>query len=496
MPLALGIDLGTSSTKTMLMDEAGKVVATASASYSLQTPQPAWVEQQPDDWWQAVRQTIRQVVQALRASSRDITGIALSGQMNGAVFVDGAGRPLRPAILWLDGRSQRECDDANARAGDLLRDRALHVLNPINTLAKVLWAREHEPECYAQAAYVLIPKDWVRLKLTGMFASDVSDGSVSAALDLYTRDWSDAILDALRVRRDLFPPVFESTTVVGTITAQAAEETGLAAGTPVCAGGGDMACMAVGSGAIKPGIVGVGIGTAGHALTFAEEVNDAAFNQLWPMCHAVPGKYFWLGCTYTGGGSLSWLSEQWGESFESLTAQAEHVPAGSDRLFFMPWLAGAATPHPDAHARGGWLGLALHHTKAHMVRALMEGVAFDLRHSLEGFKRLNLPLHEIRLGEGGSKSPLWRQILTDVFGQDGRMMELHDASAIGATLIAGVGTGVYDSFETACDRAIQLGEMVRPDAERAARYEQSYRQYCRLYPSLKEWFREVNKEPA
>jgi xylulokinase len=491
----MGIDLGTSSTKTMVMDAAGAVVAGVSCGYPLQTPAPGWVEQRPEDWWNAVVETIRAALEALKAcapscGARDIAGIALSGQMNGAVCVDARGSPLRPALLWLDGRSQAECDDANRRAGDLLRDRALHVLNPINTLAKVLWVRDHEPAVYARSKRVLIPKDWIRFKLTGVMASEVSDGSVTGALDLYTRQWSGPILDRLEVRADLFPPIHESPDIVGAITPDVAEATGLASGTPVCGGGGDMACMAVGSGAIKPGVIGVGIGTAGHALTYAEAISDTAFNQLWPMCHAVPGTYFWLGCSYTGGGSLSWFSEQFGEDFDRLTAQARQAPPGSEDLFFLPWLAGTATPHPDALARGGWLGLTLRHTKGHMIRALMEGVAFDLRQSLECFVRLHLPMTEIRLGEGGVRSPLWRQILADVFGRDGRMMELGDASAIGASLIAGVGTGVFDSFDAACDRAIKLGETVHHNPDCARGYAVQFERYRALYPALRAWFRQ------
>jgi xylulokinase len=491
MALVMGIDLGTSSTKTVLMDEAGQVVATASAGYPLLTPRAGWVEQNPSDWWRAVCDTIRQAIRQLTLplTARDIKGVSLSGQMNGAVCVDSAGNPTRPALSWLDGRSQRECDDANERAGDLLRERALHVLNPINTLAKVLWLRENEPDCYADAYHILIPKDWIRFRLTGGFASDVSDASVTAALDLYTRDWSDEILDTLKVRRDLFPPVVESPTIVGKITEAAAAETGLVAGTAVCAGGGDMACMAVGGGVIKPGIVNVGIGTAGHVLTFAENISDEAFNQLWPMCHAVPGKYFWLGCSYTGGASLAWFRDQFGGGFEDLTAQAANVPTGSEGLFFMPWFQGTATPHPDARARGGWIGLTLHHTKAHLVRALMEGVAFDLRHSLECFKRLGLPIDEIRIGEGGAKSVLWRHIQADVFGRDVRVMETRDASAIGAAMIAGVGVGLFEGFASrSLIGRIGLGETVPCSADRAEQYERCYRQYSRLYPTLKAWF--------
>ena len=492
MALVMGIDLGTSSAKTIILDHAGHFITSATEAYPMTTPHPGWVEQMPEDWWRAVCKTIRAAIAALPPplSAYEIKGIALSGQMNGALPIDDIGTPLRAAMLWLDGRSQMECDAANEIAGDAFRERALTILNPVNTLAKVLWLRTHEPDCYNTARYILIPKDWVRYKLTGIIATDVSDASVSGALDLLTRSWSAEILENLEVNASLFPDVLESTTIAGTITQKVSDLTGLAPGTPVCAGGGDMACMAVGSGAIKPGIVGVGIGTAGHAITFAETINDGAFNQVWPMCHSVPGAYFWLGCSYTGGASLSWLSEQFGEDYDSLTEQAAQAPPASDDLYFMPWLAGTGTPHPDTSARGGWLGLTLHHTKGHMVRALLEGVACDLRQSLDTFQKLHLPVDEIRLGEGGGKSPLWRQILVDVFAQNGRMMELGDASAIGAALIAGVGVGMFEDFDEACGVTIQTGEEVVYDRETAKRYEAYYKRYRGLYPALSGWVRQ------
>ena len=493
MPLVIGIDLGTSSTKTIVLDESGDVLATASASYEMQTPHPGWVEQDAGDWWTAICKTTRAVVADLWAQGRsvdEIRGVSLSGHMNGAVFVDGAGNPLRAPILWLDRRSQAECDAANARAGDLLRTRAMHVMNPVNTLAKVLWVRAREREVYENARYVLIPKDWVRFRMTGTFGTDVSDASVSAAADVRARDWSGEILDALEVRRDLFPDISESPDVIGALTGVASREMGLEANTPVCAGGGDVACLAVGSGVISPGVVNVGIGTAGHALAFAERLDPAAYNKLWPMCHSVPGAFFWLGCSYTCGASLAWLSRQMGEDVASLARRAEDAPAGSEGLFFLPWLEGAATPHPDARARGGWIGLTLRHTKAHMVRSLMEGVAFDLRRSLECFEDIGLPIEDLRIGEGGARSALWRQIQADVFGRDARVLEVQDASALGAALIAGVGVGVFPDFETACERSVGLGEGVRRNDERATDYEKQFQRYGDLYPSLKGWFNE------
>ena len=493
MPLIMGIDLGTSSVKIIIMDEDGKVLASDSAGYPLQTPAPGWVEQQPQDWWKAVCNSIQSTLQILEENPehynrQDLVGVSISGQMNGAVFLDEANNLLGPAILWLDGRSQAACDEANDRAGDLLAKHALTVLNPINTLAKILWCKTHNKEVYRRTNTVLVPKDWVRYKLTGSLDAEVSDASVTGALDLFTRTWSDEIIDALEIRKNLFPDLHESIDTVGKITEPAAEATGLPLGLPVSAGGGDMACMAVGSGAIKPGVVGIGIGTAGHAITFADTVSDAAFNKLWPMCHGVPGAYFWLGCSYTGGGSMTWYQEQFEEDFEMLNTRASQAPPGCDDLFFLPWLAGSATPHPDARARACWIGLTLHHTRGHMIRALMEGVAYDLRQSLACFRALQLPIDEIRLGEGGVKSILWRQILVDAFGQNGKLMELRDASAVGAAIIAGVGVGLFDSFETGCDRCIGIGDTVHFEDSNARIYDRQFEKYDRLYPALKPWF--------
>ncbi|MCZ6680471.1 MAG: xylulokinase [Candidatus Poribacteria bacterium] len=488
MEYALGIDLGTGSTKVVLLDSDGEIVATASADYPLLKPHPGWVEQNPDDWWQALCQTVQAVLREAEIPNTAVRSVALSGQINGAVFVDGRGSPLRPALIWLDHRSQAECDWGNAQAGDLIRSRTLQKLNPVNTLGKVLWVKRHEPEVYAQAHAILMPKDWLVFRLTGVLGAEMSDASASAAFDLFERRWSNEILEKLEVNPELFLPVVESPEVVGQVTTEAGSATGLAAGTRVCGGGGDISCMVLGSGVIEKGIVSVGIGTAGHAVTFADSLSDAAVNQLWPMCHAIPGKYAWLGCTLTGGASLIWFRDSFGMTYEQLNAEAENAPAGAEGLFFMPWLEGTATPYPDAHARGGFLGLTLRHSRGHMVRALMEGVVFDLRHSLECFKSLGLPIEEVRMGEGGSRSALWRQIHADVFCHDLRLIDTEDLSAVGAALIAGVGGGIFPDFPTACKATIKLGEMVRCDPERAAFYEEAYQRYCELYPTLKSWF--------
>jgi xylulokinase len=485
MAYALGIDLGTSSLKAVLLDDQGSTVVTASADYPLLKPQPSWREQNPQDWWEALCQAVGEVLAGI--SNADVHGVAVSGQINGAVFVNPQGQLLRPAMIWLDQRAQAECDQVNEQVDDLFRRRAVVHLNPVITLGKVLWVRRHQPEIYAQAR-LLAPKDWLNFRLTGELKAEISDASTTGAFDLYERCWSAEIQQRLGLKAELFLPLIESHEQVGQVTGEAAAATGLAVGTPVFGGGGDIPCMVLGSGVVAPGIVSVGIGTAGHATAYADSMDDAAYNQLWPMCHTLPGKYAWLGCTFTGGASLTWFRDVFGSTYEQLIQEAEAVPQGAEGLVYMPWLEGAGTPNPDASARAGLLGLSLRHTRGHMVRALMEGVAFDLRHSLECFKSLGLPIKEIRMGEGGSRSLLWRQIHADVFGHDLRLIETEDLSAVGAGLLAAVSGGLFPDFESACQAVIKLGETVYCDAGRAASYQEAYERYCRLYPMLQAWY--------
>jgi len=487
MRCALGIDLGTGSIKAVLLDEAGDLIGRGQAEYPLYKPHPRWVEQDPEDWWRGLCASVHQALAAIDPAQ--VACVGLSGQINGAVFVDSAVAPLQRVPIWLDHRSQAECDWAEQRAGDLLRERTLMRLGPVNTLAKVLWVKDHAADVYQQSRWIMLPKDWLRYRLTGQVAAEVSDASATAAFDLYERQWCGEILAALEVDVGLFPPLANSPDVVGTITQAAAAQTGLVAGTPVVAGGGDMPCMILGAGVIEPGIISLGIGTAAHATAFAETLDARAFDKLWPMCHPIPGKYAWLGCSFTGGASLKWFKEEFGGSYEALTAAAAAVPAGAEGLFFMPWLEGRATPRPDARARGGFVGLSLGQTKGHLVRAVLEGVVFDLRHSLDCFAAIGLPIGELRIGEGGSHSAVWRQIQADILGRDVVRIATDDLSAIGAALLAGVGGGLYADFATACQRTVKLAETVRCDPERVEYYQRAFERYRRLYPALRDWYR-------
>ena len=508
MALVLGIDVGTSSTKALLLAEDGAVRGLGTAGYPLSTPHPRWVEQDPADWWSGTCEAVRRALDAASCDAGEVAVVGLSGQMNGAVFVDAKGRPLRPGIIWLDHRATDECRLMDERAGDALRASACNPPMPVYTAAKVLWVMRHEPDVWKAAAKFIQPKDYVRFRLTGTLGTDLSDASATLLCDLRRRAWATDIFEGLGVRPDLFPELAEPTAVVGEVTAEAADATGLAAGTPMVAGGADMACMVAGSGVVVPGVVSVTIGTAGHVTTCADHVSEAGYNCLWPMCHVVPGQYFWLGCCYTGGASLQWFRDALGgaevaaadlaglDAFDLLAREAAQAAPGAEGLYFLPYLAGSATPHPDDDARGCFIGLTLRHRKAHLVRAILEGVAYNLRDSLEVFQKLGLALDEVRVGEGGGSNPLWRQILADVFGRAVHPLLTGDASAVGAALVAGVGTGVWPDFASACAGAVRVGDPTEPVGAHAASYERGYRLYSRLYGDLREAFAAMGKVAA
>ena len=483
--LSLGIDLGTTSVKLLLVDSGGRMVAGGSAGYPLHTPRPGWVEQDPEDWWRATCAALRQVLREIDPAR--VSGLSFSGQLNGGLFLDEALQPLRPVPVWLDHRAGEVCrrmdeNGAGARVLEVARQR----LTPVNTLAKILWVRDHEPQTYQRTRVVLLPKDWLRLRLTGAPGTDLTDASVTAALDLGARCWSSEILEAVGVHEDLLPGLSRSTDVVGEVTEEAADATGLRPGTPVCAGGGDMPCLAVGSGVVRPGILSLGIGTAAHATAYSPGLETAS-EGLWPMCHPDARGYAWLGCSFTGGESLRWLTGVLDAGLEELLAGAARIEAGSEGLFFAPWLEGRATPGPDPAARACFLGLSLRHGRGHMVRAVMEGVAYDLRESLECFRASGLQEEEIRIGEGGMRSGLWRQIVADVMGTPVRVLAVEHPSALGAALIAAVGTGVFADFEEACGAAVGLAGTVEPEDEAGPVYEEGFQEYRKIHPALRDW---------
>jgi xylulokinase len=498
MAYLMGIDVGTTGTKTLLIDEEGVIVASAVAEYPMYTPRPQWAEQDPEDWWQATIRSVRQVLNASGIAPREITGIGLTGQMHGMVMLDAQGQVLRRCIMWNDQRTASQCEWIMNTIG---RERFLELtLNPALpgfTAPKIIWTRENEPEVYAQAAMVLLPKDYIRYRLTGVYATEVSDASGTVLLDVSRRRWSAEVLAELGIPAEWMPECVESPATTGRISAEAAELTGLAAGTPVVGGGGDQAASAVGTGVVEPGLVSVTLGTSGVVFAYTEEPSRDPMGRLHTFCHAVPGKWHVMGVTLSAGGSFRWFRDALGlaekniarltgvDPYVVLTAEAEQAPAGCEGLFFLPYLTGERTPYADANARGGFIGLTVRHDKRHMVRAVLEGVGYSLRDSIELFRDLAIPIQQVRAVGGGARSAAWRQILADIFGTELVTINVTDSTAYGAALLAGVGSGVYASVPEACAQTIRIVDRTDPTPASEKVYDEAYPIYRSLYHALK-----------
>lgn len=503
--LLLGIDTGTSGSKAVLTNVLGKVLATATAAYPIYTPYPLWAEQNPEDWWAATMQSVREVLARSNVDAAQIAGIGLTGQMHGLVLLDDQGKVLRPCIMWNDQRTGLQCEQITRTIGSegLLGLIANPVL-PGFTAPKILWVRENEPEVYGRIAHVLLPKDYVRYRLTGQFATEVSDASGTALLNVRERKWSSEMLDALEVPGRWLPEVHESVVPSAEISAEAAELTGLKAGTPVVGGGGDQAAQAVGSGIIREGIISVTLGTSGVVFAASEGFRLEPEGRLHAFCHAVPGRWHLMGVMLSAAGSFKWYMETLGQAedevarrtgrdvYDILTEQAALAPAGCEGLIFLPYLTGERTPYPDPDARGVFFGLTLRHGKAHMTRSVLEGVAYGLRDSLELMRAMGLRITQVRASGGGAKSPLWRQILADVFESEIVLTNITEGAAYGAALLAGVGAGVFNSVEEACDTAVQVTDRVEPGLQRSA-YAEYYAIYRSLYPALAPQFNQVTR---
>ncbi len=499
MALLLGIDIGTSGTKAIAVDESGKLVASASADYELLTPLPLWAEQRPRDWWAATCQVCREIV--AQVGSENISSIGLSGQMHGLVMLDQNGQVLRDAILWCDQRTQAQCDQITSRVGreTLVNETANPVLTGF-TAPKILWVRQHEPEIAARATMHLLPKDYVRFELTGEYATEVSDASGTSLLNVAERKWSEKVCSALDIALDTLPRVYESFEVSGRISSQGALATGLKEGTPVVGGGGDQAAGAVGNGIVRSGIISVASGTSGVVFAFADTPTVDPQLRMHTFCHAVPNKWHVMGVMLSAGGSLRWYRDAFChpekvvagltgvDPYEIITREAAQAPAGAEGLLFLPYLTGERTPHPDPLARGAFVGLTVRHTKAHLARAVLEGVAFGLRDSLEIMKSMGISIGNARASGGGAKSEVWRGIQADVFGLPLSTIAIDEGPALGAALLAGVGVGLYSSVEEACDAVVKTQPAARVNEENAAIYDRLYASYGELYPALKNTF--------
>lgn len=488
----LGIDVSTTATKALLVDSSGRVAAVSASEYPFETPRPLWSEQHPGLWWEGAKKSIRDLLEQSGIDPSQVGGIGLTGQMHGLVLLDEAGEVLRPSILWNDQRTQAQCDEIHRRVG---REKFIQVTGNVAltgfTAPKVLWVKENEPEIYARAAHILLPKDYVRYKLTGEFGMDKADGAGTVLMDLKARNWSDEVLSALEIPRAWMPPLYEGPQITGYLTPEAAAATGLKAGTPVMAGGGDQAAQAVGVGAVTEGIVALTLGTSGVVFATANGAFIEPEGRLHAFCHSAPGKWHLMGVMLSAAGSLRWYRDTFAPtlSFDDLLAPAANIPAGSDGLLFLPYLTGERTPHPDPLARGAFVGLTVRHGLAHCTRAVLEGVAFGLKDSFELMKSSGLgEIRQARVSGGGAKSPLWRQILADAFGCELVTVNTTEGAAYGAALLAAVGAGKYPSVEAACETAIQVTGSTLPDSKQASAYEQVYPLYRGLYPALKPTF--------
>jgi len=505
MAYLMGIDVGTTGTKTVLMEETGKILSSNVQEYSLHTPRPNWAEQNPEDWWVGVVKSINKVLSDSKVSGEDIKGIGLSGQMHGSVFIGRDHKVLRPCILWCDQRTAKECEYITEMIG---KYRLIELTcNPALTgftAGKVVWVRDNEPEVYQNTFKILLPKDYIRFRLTGSFATEVSDASGTLFLDVKKRRWSDEILEKLDVDRDLMPECFESQVVSGQITSKASRLTGLKAGTPVVGGGGDNAAAAVGSGIVKEGMVSSSIGTSGVVFAFSQKVKVDPSTRVHTFCHAVPGKWHVMGVMLSAGGSLRWFRDNLGaqevdeakkrnlDPYEVLIEKASTVKPGCEGLIFLPYLAGERTPHADPNAKGVFFGLTLRHQKAHLIRSILEGVAFGLRDSLEIIRDMGTSVKEVRALGGGARSSLWRQMQADIMNLEMTTLNVTEGAAFGAAILAGVGTGVYDSVEEACDNLILITSRTSPIRENVKVYDEYYKVYRSLYPALIEEFDKVN----
>lgn len=492
MTYLLGIDVSTTATKALLIDEQGAVVAVAATEYDFETPQPLWSEQDPALWWYGAIRSIRAVLEQSGVAPIAIHGIGLTGQMHGLVLLDGAGQVLRPSILWNDQRTAAQCDEIRARLGKakLIEYTGNDALTGF-TAPKILWVRDHEPAVYDRIRHILLPKDFVRYQLTGEPAMDCADGAGTLLLDLKKRNWSTEVLDALDIPHDWMPPIFEGPAITGRLTAAAAAATGLPVGTPVIAGGGDQAAQAVGVGAVQEGIIALTLGTSGVVFGSVNHPFFQPEGRLHAFCHSVPGRWHLMGVMLSAAGSLRWYRDTLapGVGYDQLLQPAAAVPAGSEGLLFLPYLTGERTPHPDPLARGSFVGLTVRHTLPHMTRAVLEGVAFGLRDSFELMKGVGLSaIQQVRVSGGGARSPLWRQILADVLGSELVTVNTTEGAAYGAALLAGVGAGVWPSVDDACAAAIQTTGSTAPNPTAVDYYNRAYAQYRDLYPILKPVF--------
>jgi xylulokinase len=505
MKYLLGIDIGTSGTKSLLIDERGKIISSFLYEYPLYTPKPNWVEQNPSDWFKGTIISIQQILKKSKVSGNSIVGIGLSGQMHSSVFLDKEMEVLRPAILWSDTRTKKECDWIMNKVGK--KNIASLVANPALegfTAPKIIWLRENEPRIYNKLRKVLLPKDYIRFKLTGEICTEVSDAAGTLLLNVKNRKWSKKIMDKLELPYSFMPPVYESIDICGNITNKIAKLTGLKEGTPVIGGGADNTCAAVGCGVVKEGRALASIGTSGVIFAHTDKVKIDTQMRVHTFCHSVPDKWYVMGVMLSAGGSLRWLRDTFCENemqeskknktniYDVLMKKAENVKS-SEGLFFLPYLMGERTPHQSADAKGAFVGISARHQREHFIRSTIEGITFGMKDSLEIIRKQGIKIKQIRLTGGGAKNKFWRKLQANIYNSEVVTTSIEEGPAFGAAMMAAVGVKLYESIESTAEKFINLKERIEPNKSESKIYEQLYKEFVQLYPTLKNSFVAISK---
>ncbi len=501
----LGMDIGTSGTKALVLAKDGRVLAAAEAAHPIYTPKPGWSEQIPEDWWQSAITATRAVIKKAKLRGAEISGIGLSGQMHGSVFLDARGTVLRPALLWNDQRTAEQCLQITQLAGG--RDALLQmVANPALTgftAPKILWLRQHEPKRYAKLAQVLLPKDYIRYRLTGEYATEVSDASGTLLLDVKRRGWHIGLVEKLGLDPLILPKVWESAEISGVLTTKAAAEFGLQAGTPVVGGAGDQAAGAVGTGVVSAGLISASMGTSGVIFAASDEPRTDPLGRVHTMCHAIPSTWCVFGCMLSAGGSLQWLrntlfteqiaalqrsKKDLGKLYPLMMQRAAAAEAGCENLFFLPYLTGERCPHADPYATGCFVGLTPRHGQAELIRSVVEGITFGMTEQVGILREMGVAIKQVRASGGGARSEFWRQLQADMYNAPVVTVNASEGAALGAAVLAGVGVGAWRDVAAATHAVISVESVCRPNRKAAILYQQQLTKYASLYNALRDSF--------
>jgi len=487
----LGIDLGTSSVKILVTNTHNEIVGESTREYDVFFPQDKWAQQNPEDWWTQTKEAIKDVVKKLSIPADGIKAISFSGQMHGLVALGENNEVLTPAILWCDQRTEIECEEITSHFGseklsDLVGNKALTGF----TAPKILWVKKNLPEVFSQIKHIMLPKDYVNFCLTGSYSTDLSDASGMLLVDVPNRTWSQEMLDFLEINQTMLPKLYESYEVCGQVLPSVMEELGLQGTILVVAGAGDQAAGAVGTGTVVEGVVSVTLGTSGVVFAAHETYAVDKENRLHAFCHA-NGKYHSMGVMLSAANCLKWWVEtiQKGTSFDELLLEASNITENDNKLVFLPYLMGERTPYSDPDAKGAFVGMSMTTERGHMTKAVLEGVSFGLRDSLEILRDLNVPIHEVRVIGGGAKSTLWKQLLADIFNVEIQEINTNQGGALGAAILAAVGYGHFSTVEEGCNAMIRVTNVVKPILVNVDYYNSKYPKYVSLYLSLKDWYK-------